>query len=76
MMTKAMTWTALWAGILLTAACGGASGPSTPGPVDMDDPRPGPRGDSDSEQEAYTDVIGDDAVSDEGVFTVHEVDGD
>ncbi|MEE2897928.1 MAG: zinc-dependent metalloprotease [Gemmatimonadota bacterium] len=75
-MPKTMTWTALRAGILLTAACGGASGPSTPGPVDMDDARPGPRGDRDSEQEAYTDVIGDDAVSDEGVFTVHEVDGD
>ena len=75
-MPKTMTWTTLWAGILLAAACGGASGPSTPGPVDMDDARPGPRGDGDSEQEAYADVIGEDAVSDEGVFTVHEVDGD
>ncbi|HIF20445.1 MAG TPA: DUF5117 domain-containing protein, partial [Gemmatimonadetes bacterium] len=75
-MPKTMTWTTLWAGILLAAACGGASGPSTPGPVDMDDARPGPRGDGDSEQEAYAGVIGEDAVSDEGVFIVHEVDGD
>ena len=42
----------------------------------MDDARPGPRGDGDSEQEAYADVIGEDAVSDEGVFTVHEGDGE
>ena len=75
-MRKTITWTALLAGALFVAACGGATSPNTPAPPDMDDAQPVPRGDQDSKDQEYTDVIGEDAVSDEGLFTVHEVDGD
>ena len=65
--------------LLLVAAtgCGGAAPASTPSPAGQEGGRPGGGRDS---QEAgpkpFDDVITEDAVSDEGLFTVHKVGDD
>jgi len=73
-MRKSWTLRALAATALLTTACGGASpstGPQAP-------PDVGGAGtaqqDRDSDERSYDDIVTEDAVSDDGLFTVHKVD--
>ena len=78
--TDSMRSSRLPAVLLLAAAmltgCGGSTSPTPPSPADGSGPRgAGARPDADSGPKAYSDVIGDDAVSDDGLFGVHEVDG-
>ena len=73
-MRRTAVWMVLGMGALLFASCaGGTTRASTPSPPDLDDARPLPRGGQDR---TYSDVIAEDAVTDGGVFAVHEVDGD
>ena len=78
-MRNPSTWTALTALALFVAACGGTTTTAdTPAPPDRE-ARPGARDegeDQEAEEQSYADVIGEDAVSDDGLFTVHQVDSD
>jgi len=76
MSVKATSWTALAAAALFFAACGGSTpAPEGPTPSDLGEAQPVEGTDDDSEP-TYEDVIGDDAITDEGLFAVHQVDSD
>jgi hypothetical protein len=66
----------LFALLVFVAGCGGAQAAS-PGPSPAGGGRPGGSGSGNQEgPKPFSEVITEDAVSDEGLFTVHEVEGD
>ena len=76
MTLKSLSLASLVVPTLFLAGCGGSAGPAgQPGPADPDGARPAPRR-GDPEERSYTDIVDENAVSDAGLFTVHEVDDD
>jgi hypothetical protein len=61
--------------LLGLGACGGSPPAMPPAPGGADGARPAPRG-GNGEDQSYSDIIGEDAVSDDGLFSVHKVDDD